>query len=116
MLAYLLLYLWLAFVVGGLRHGTQTFAKTRARDNCVLGTLATAAVVIPSLAKYTHTPAEPHVRALSDAAAVVLLLVFVLSLPAALRRSPADGTQVADAGGTAEGGAAEGGAAAAAPG
>src|SRR5437762_11580365 len=36
MLANLLLVLGLAFVVGGLRHGTQTFAKSRARDTCVL--------------------------------------------------------------------------------
>ena len=101
MLANLLLVLGLAFVVGGLRHGTQTFAKSRARDTCVLLTLATAALVLPSLAKYTHTPAEPHVRALSDAVAVVLLLIFVLSLPAALRRQPEDGASAGGAGSSA---------------
>jgi Ca2+:H+ antiporter len=86
MLANLLLVLGAAFVVGGLKHGTQKFAKSRARDTCVLLALATAALVLPSMAKYSHTPAEPHVRALSDAVAVVLLLLFVLSLPSALRR------------------------------
>ena len=86
MLANLLLVLGAAFVVGGLKHGTQKFAKSRARDTCVLLALATAALVLPSMAQYTHSPAEPHVGALSDAVAVVLLLLFVLSLPSALRR------------------------------
>ncbi|MBO0870234.1 MAG: calcium/proton exchanger [Micromonosporaceae bacterium] len=97
-LANLLLVLGLAFVVGGLRHGPQLFEKSRARHICVLMALATAALVLPSLAKATHTPAEPHVQTLSDAVAVVLLIVFALSVPASLRRaslsSPpgADGT------------------------
>src|SRR6266487_981460 len=88
MLANLLLVLGAAFVVGGLRHGPQKFEKTRARDTCVLLTLATAALVLPSVAQYSHSPAEPHVKALSDAVAVVLLVIFALSLPAAIRRSP----------------------------
>ncbi len=91
MLANLLLVLGAAFVVGGLRHGTQKFAKSRARDTCVLLALATAALVLPSMAQYTHSPAEGHVGALSDTVAVVLLLLFALSLPAALRRQPAGG-------------------------
>jgi Ca2+:H+ antiporter len=86
MLANLLLVLGAAFVVGGLKHGTQKFAKSRARETCVLLALATAALVLPSMARYAHSPAEPHVGALSDAVAVVLLLLFVLSLPSALRR------------------------------
>ena len=91
MLANLLLILGAAFVVGGIKHGTQKFAKSRARDTCVLLALATAALVLPSMAKYVHSPAEPHVRALSDAVAVALLLLFVLSLPAALRRHTVEG-------------------------
>jgi Ca2+:H+ antiporter len=93
MLANLLLILGAAFVVGGLKHGTQKFAKSRARDTCVLLALATAALVLPSMARYSHTPAEPHVGALSDAVAVVLLLVFVLSLPSALRRHEVSGAE-----------------------
>lgn len=87
MLANLLLVLGAAFLVGGLRHGPQKFEKSRARDTCVLLTLATAALVLPSVARYTHTPAEAHVGALSTIVAVVLLVIFALSLPAALRRS-----------------------------
>jgi Ca2+:H+ antiporter len=93
MLANLLLVLGAAFLVGGLKNGRQAFAKSRARDTVVLLSLATAALVVPSVAKYTHTPAEAHVRVLSDIVAVVLLIIFALSLPAALRREqPAEGS------------------------
>jgi Ca2+:H+ antiporter len=89
MLANLLLVLGLAFVAGGLRHGTQKFEKSRARDTCVLLALATAALVLPSMAQETHSPAGTHIRVLSDIAAVVLLIIFALSLPASLRRRAA---------------------------
>ncbi len=93
MLANLLLVLGAAFLVGGLKHGKQKFAKSRARDTVVLLSLATAALVVPSVAKYTHTPAEAHVRTLSDIVAVVLLVIFALSLPASIRRNAeTDGT------------------------
>src|SRR6185369_11523962 len=51
--------------------------------------LATAALVLPSLAASLHSPASGHEGALSVAVAIVLLVVFALSLPAALRREPA---------------------------
>ncbi|HET8806416.1 MAG TPA: calcium/proton exchanger, partial [Gaiellales bacterium] len=89
MLANLLLVLGLAFLTGGLRHGTQRFEKSRARDTCVLLALATAALVLPSMAQSTHSAAADHIRVLSDIAAVVLLIIFALSLPASLRRQPA---------------------------
>lgn len=57
-LANLLLVLGAAFVVGGLRHGPQRFDSERVRNTCVLLTLATAALVLPSLASYTHSPAS----------------------------------------------------------
>jgi Ca2+:H+ antiporter len=93
MLANLLLVLGAAFVVGGLKHGTQKFEKSRARDTCVLLALATAALVLPSVAQYAHSPAAGHVRVLSDTVAVVLLVIFALSLPASLRRSGTSGTE-----------------------
>jgi Ca2+:H+ antiporter len=93
MLANLLLVLGLAFLTGGLRNGTQRFEKSRARDTCVLLALATAALVLPSMAQETHSPAAGHVRVLSDIAAVVLLLIFALSLPASLRRRATVGGQ-----------------------
>jgi Ca2+:H+ antiporter len=90
MLANLLFVLGAAFLVGGLKNGTQTFERSRARETCVLLALATAALVLPSMAQSTHSPAAPHVRMLSDIVAVVLLIVFVLSLPASLRRPKGD--------------------------
>jgi len=86
-LSNILLVLGLAFVVGGLRHGVQRFDSERARTSTVLMVLATAALVLPSLASYVHSPAAPHERALSLVVSVVLLAVFVLSLPAALKRT-----------------------------
>jgi Ca2+:H+ antiporter len=86
-LANLLLVLGAAFVVGGLRHGRQRFNTERIRSTCALLALATAALVLPSIATYAHAKAEPHVRALSIAVAIILLVVFALSLPASLRRT-----------------------------
>jgi Ca2+:H+ antiporter len=83
-----LLVLGLAFVVGGLRHGTQRFSSHRARTTTMLLVLATAAMVVPSIAAVVHTPAERHETSLSVAVSLVLLAVFVLSLPASLRRQP----------------------------
>ena len=86
-LSNILLVLGLSFVVGGLTHGTQRFNSERARTTMVLMVLATGALVLPSLASYVHSPAAPHEGALSTIVAVILLVVFVLSLPASLKRS-----------------------------
>ena len=80
-----LLVLGLAFLVGGLRHGTQRFSSSLARNTCALMVVAVAALVVPSLASYVHTPASQHEGTLSVVASVVLLGVFVLSLPGSLR-------------------------------
>lgn len=85
-LANLLLVLGAAFVVGGLKHGTMRFDSAKVQSTMVMLALATAALVIPSIASYTHAPAEKHIRALSIAVAIVLLIVFVLSVPASIRR------------------------------
>jgi Ca2+:H+ antiporter len=86
-LSNILLVLGLAFVVGGLKHGRQRFDSDRARTSTVLMVLATAALVMPSLAQYVHAPAAPHEKALSLVVSAVLLGVFLLSLPSALKRS-----------------------------
>jgi Ca2+:H+ antiporter len=85
-LANLLLVLGAAFVVGSRRHGTLRFSTQRIRSTCALLLLATAALVLPSIATYAHSPAAPHSRALSMAVAVILLAIFALSLPASVRR------------------------------
>ena len=86
-LANLLLVLGAAFLVGGLKHGTQRFDHGRARTTAVLLALATAALVLPSLAAQLHSPAGGHETELSVAVAIILLGIFALSLPASLRRA-----------------------------
>ncbi|HVX53691.1 calcium/proton exchanger [Nocardioides sp.] len=85
-LANLLLVMGIAFVVGGVRYGSQSIDSQRARSISVLMIVAVVALVFPSLAHWIHTPAGSHEKALSDIAAVILLLLFALSLPASLRR------------------------------
>ena len=86
-LSNILLVLGLAFLVGGLKHGPQRFDSDRARTSTVLMVLATGALVMPSLAQYVHAPAAPHEKELSLVVSAVLLGVFLLSLPSALKRS-----------------------------
>ena len=88
-LANLLLVLGLAFTVGGLRHGTQNIDSQRARSTTVLMLLAVAAMVVPSLASYVHTPAAPHEDTMSLVVAVILLVLFAVTLPASLKSKPA---------------------------
>lgn len=89
-LANLLLVLGLAFLVGGLKHGTQNLDSQRARQITVLMVLSVAAMVIPSIAHYVHTPASDHESTLSVIVSVILIGLFVVILPASLRRQPGD--------------------------
>lgn len=83
-LANSVLVLGIAFVVGGLRHGPQRFDSAHARTVSMLALLGAATMALPSLAHQFHTPAGPHGQALSIVCAIVLLAVFVLTLPAFL--------------------------------
>jgi Ca2+:H+ antiporter len=98
-LGNVLLVLGLAFLVGGLRHGTQRFDSERARTINAMMLLAVAAMLIPSLTHAVHTPAAQHERALSDIAAVVLLVVFACSVPASIRKSADESAAAHDASG-----------------
>ena len=98
-LGNVLLVLGLAFLVGGLRHGTQQFDSERARTINAMMLLAVAAMLIPSLTHAVHTPAAQHERALSDIAAVVLLVVFACSVPASIRKSADESAAAHDASG-----------------
>ncbi|HYJ76797.1 MAG TPA: calcium/proton exchanger [Kineosporiaceae bacterium] len=90
-LANVLLVLGLAFIVGGLRHGTQRFPASQARTLSLLLVLSVAAWLIPSLTAALHTPAAGHERGLSIITAILLLLLFGLSIPASLSRSEPQG-------------------------
>ena len=82
-----LLVLGLAFLVGGLRHGTQRFAVEVPRAMTTLTLLAVAALVVPTLVAGLHTPAASHEEGLSIACAIILLIIFVASIPVALKGS-----------------------------
>lgn len=79
-----LLVLGLAFFIGGLRHGTQRFASGPPRMIAVLTLLAVAALAVPTLAHGLHAAASTHADTLSLASAVMLLVVFVASIPFSL--------------------------------
>ena len=89
-LANLLLVLGLAFLVGGLRHGPQELGSERARTITTLMLLSVTAMAIPSLAHWLHTPADAHESTFSIIVSVVLIALFLLSLPFALKRSEDD--------------------------
>ncbi|MFL7869306.1 MAG: calcium/proton exchanger, partial [Anaerolineales bacterium] len=87
-LANSLLVLGLAFVVGGVKHGTQKFMSESPRAIVMLMVLAVSALVFPTLAHSLHTPAEAHEEALSIASALVLLVLFVANIPLSLQGGP----------------------------
>jgi Ca2+:H+ antiporter len=98
-LANVLLVLGLAFLFGGIKHGRQKFGGEAARTMSMLMVLSVAAMLVPSLtaALGSHaTKAALHERNLSIVVSVLLLGLFVASLPASLRRQktaeePAEG-------------------------
>jgi len=102
-LANVLLVLGLAFVFGGLRHGTQRFAAERARIISLLLVLAVAALIIPSLTASLHSPAAGHELGLSRIVSVLLLGLFALSLPAAIARGEEHTTKTVERPGPHEG-------------
>ena len=91
-LANLLLVMGLAFLVGGLKHGHQKLDSRRARATIVLMVLSVVAMVLPSLAFYVHAPAAEHENALSLIVSVILLGLFLLTLPASLKRNAEEAT------------------------
>jgi len=84
------LVLGCAFVAGGLRHGTQKFDPEQPRLYSSLLLLVVAALLVPTLARKLQTPAAAHSGTLSDVCAVVLLAVYLLSIPFWLRRTSGD--------------------------
>ncbi len=75
-----LLVFGLALFLGGLKNGTQRFKSEPPKMIATLMLLAVAALIIPTLAKELHTPAEQHLNGLSIACAVVLLILLVSSI------------------------------------
>ncbi len=75
-----LLVFGLALFVGGLKNGTQRFKSDTPKMIATLMLLAVAALMIPTLAKELHTPAETHIDKLDIACAVVLLILLAASI------------------------------------
>jgi Ca2+:H+ antiporter len=87
-LANVLLVLGVAFLSGGARYGVQAFRPEAPRMLVTLLTVAVGAMLVPTLAARLETPAAHHTHALSDATAVILLLVYVASIPFWLSGGP----------------------------
>jgi Ca2+:H+ antiporter len=87
-LGNVLLVLGLALLSGGLRHGTQRFRPEAPRMIATLLVVAVGALLVPTVAVHLHTPARGHAVALSTACAVLLLAVYLLSIPFWLRGGP----------------------------
>ena len=95
-LANTLLVLGLAFLAGGLRHGTQTFHAPAVRTMATLLLLAIAALAIPTLATAPGAPDAGHAIDLSVIVSIILLVVFVASIPFSL--GGGQGASVGDGG------------------
>jgi Ca2+:H+ antiporter len=95
-LANILLVLGVAFLAGSLRHGTQRFSGESPRMIGTLLLLAVAALLVPTLAVKLATPAGAHEAALSDASAVVLVVVYLTSIPFWLRGGAVTGPDEQD--------------------
>jgi Ca2+:H+ antiporter len=87
-LANTLLVLGLAFLVGGLRHGTQQFHAPSVRSMSTLLVLAVAALAIPTLATAPGAPDVGHAVDVSVICSVVLLVIFAASIPFSIGGGP----------------------------
>src|SRR4030065_1352961 len=82
-LGNLLLVLGMSILLGGLRHGVQTFNRTQASNNSIMLVLTVVILLIPSLLSHyignIETP-EPRVETLSIGVAAVMIILYVLGL------------------------------------
>lgn len=80
-LGNLLLVMGLSMVVGGLRHGIQSFDQRQASRNAILLVLAVIALLIPSIfSNYIGNPQSVRVEALSAGTAVIMIILYLLAL------------------------------------
>ncbi len=86
----LLLVLGASVLVGGLRHGTQTFSQRVASSNASLLVLAVIGLFVPAVFAFTtHDPGQGSLTEESVLVSVILMAGYVLSLIFALR-NPAE--------------------------
>ncbi|MGE5123904.1 MAG: calcium/proton exchanger [Acidobacteriaceae bacterium] len=82
-LGNLLLVLGMSILLGGLRHGLQTFNRKQASNNAIMLVLTVIILLIPSLLSHylgsIETPG-PRVETLSLGVAAVMIVIYVLGL------------------------------------
>ncbi len=83
-----ILVLGLALLLGGLKNGTQRFNSEPPKMIVTLMLLATAALVIPTLAHELHTPAEAHINTLDIFLAIILLVLLAASIYFGIKGDP----------------------------
>lgn len=85
-LGNLLLVMGLSMVLGGIRHGLQTFDSRQATRNAILLILAVLALVIPSVfSSYIGPETSLRVETLSLGVAAVMIVLYGLGLLYSLR-------------------------------
>ncbi|HTH51349.1 MAG TPA: calcium/proton exchanger [Pyrinomonadaceae bacterium] len=83
-----LLVFGLALLLGGIKNGTQTFRSEPPKMIATLMILAVAALMIPTLTKELHTPAEAHVDNLDIVCAIVLLTLLAANVYFSIKGDP----------------------------
>jgi Ca2+:H+ antiporter len=82
-LGNLLLVLGMSMLLGGLKHGTQTFNRKQASSNAIMLVLSVVILLIPSLLSHfignVETPG-PKVETLSLGVATVMIVLYALGL------------------------------------
>ncbi len=82
-LGNLLLVLGMSILLGGLRHGVQSFNRKQASNNAVMLVLTVVILLIPSLLSHylgnIETPG-PRVESLSLGVAAVMIILYILGL------------------------------------
>jgi Ca2+:H+ antiporter len=84
-----LLVLGVALLLGGLKNGTQRFNSEPPKMIVTLMLLASAVIVVPTLARYLHTPAEPHILSLDVFLAIILLVLLSANIYFSVKGDPA---------------------------
>ncbi len=83
----ILVVLGFSILIGGLKHGTQTFNARIAGANATMMALAVAALCIPAIFALggEHGPSDADIEHLSDGMAIVLIVMYALYILFTLR-------------------------------
>lgn len=94
----LLLILGFSVLMGGLKFGTQTFDRRQAGVNATMLILAIIALAVPSLFSYSMEPLyHDGVEYLSIGVAIVMIIIYALSVLFSFRSASTAGTHQAEA-------------------